>query len=83
MKIDDLLLKFQLEELTVDVYMREKTRLEARFKELFGVCATEINARIRDHSLPCTYFLVAEWISLTAMEPYIDFQTPMEVDNDA
>lgn len=75
--IDDLLEEFGDPFYTAKDYKRDLAIVEAKFLAL-GIKPEDIEQIIRDHDYPndrhrISHDLGDEWISLKALEPYLDF----------
>ena len=60
-----------LEKFTRADYQRERTELERRFLTEHGICAEDIGIAILRGVLPWTDPLVAEWVALLELSPYV------------
>lgn len=69
--IDDLLEEFGTEPFTLAAFRRERALLERRFLMTYGLHAVDIDGVVRRGELHNTE-LVAQWVALHALAPYVD-----------
>lgn len=69
--IDDLLEECGVRPFTLEVFRREKARLEKRFLMIYAIHSSEIDEAVYEGELHQTE-LGDEWISLHALAPYVE-----------